>query len=254
MDKVFLKLLHKFQSLNLGEVIDFDRFNQYSITHHSTNIEGSTLTATETRLLLEEQLTPSGKPLAHSLMVKDHFEALRFTLQAADDRAPLTVGFLQKINSLVLKNTGAIYRTLSGDIDSSLGAFRKSNVSAGTRFFPNFTKVENLTNSLVEKLNYQLENAQTTEAQLELSFDSHFELVSIHPFYDGNGRTSRLLMNYFQQYFKLPLAIVFSENKAAYFDALEAARNTENMEPFRDFMVGQYAKQLNAEIQKFEQL
>ena len=52
--------------------------------------------------------------------------------------------------------------------------------------------------------------------QLNLAFDAHFNLVGIHPYYDGNGRTSRLLMNYIQAYYGQPLAIVRSENKALY--------------------------------------
>ncbi len=248
------KLLAEFQSLNLSGVLDFDKFNLYSITHHSTNIEGSTLTETETRLLLDEHLTPKGKPLSHSLMVRNHAEALRFAMDEADKKEPLSVGFVQKINALVLKDTGATYRTLSGDIDSSKGAFRKSNVSAGSRFFPNFTKVEAMTFSLVERLVEKQASVTTVEEQLNLSFDAHFELVSTHPFYDGNGRTARLLMNFFQQQFGLPLAIVFSEDKAEYFDALEATRNKEDIAVFRGFMFRQYAKHLEEEIQKFRRI
>ena len=90
--------------------------------------------------------------------------------------------------------------------------------------------------------------------QLALAFDAHFELVSIHPFYDGNGWTSRLLMNFIQQYFGLPLTIVFSEDKAEYFDALEAARDKEDQAIFRKFMFGQFEKQLEQEIQKFKHI
>ncbi len=73
-------LLEKFKSLNLSANIDFDKFNQYGITHHSTKIEGSTLTEIETLLLLNEGITPAGKHLLHSLMVQDHFKALLFVI------------------------------------------------------------------------------------------------------------------------------------------------------------------------------
>ena len=71
-------LLKQFHSLELSAVVDFDKFNQYAITHHSTTIEGSTLTEIETRLLLDEGIAPAGKPLLHSLMVQNHFQALQF--------------------------------------------------------------------------------------------------------------------------------------------------------------------------------
>ncbi len=57
------KIVDEYQSLNLHAVIDYDKFNQYAIVHHSSSIEGSTLTENETRLLLEEGITPKGKPL-----------------------------------------------------------------------------------------------------------------------------------------------------------------------------------------------
>jgi Fic family protein len=81
----------------------------------------------------------------------------------------------------------------------------------------------------------------------------HFDLVTIHPFYDGNGRTSRLLMNYLQLYFNLPLSIVFKEDKAAYFEALQQTRKEADITIFREFMYTQYLKYLQQGIDKFEQ-
>jgi Fic family protein len=76
-------------SLKLDEVIDHQKFSEYALTHHSTSIEGSTLTEADTRLLLDEGVTPKGKPLEHSLMVKDHNEALQFVLSKARSKSRL---------------------------------------------------------------------------------------------------------------------------------------------------------------------
>ncbi|HQF11995.1 MAG TPA: Fic family protein, partial [Paludibacteraceae bacterium] len=89
--------------------------------------------------------------------------------------------------------------------------------------------------------------------QLNLSFDVHFNLVSIHPFYDGNGRTSRLLMNYIQAFYGIPLAIVDSEDKQDYIQALIDTREKEDIAIFRNFMKNQYEKYLLQEIKKFEE-
>ena len=87
-------LLNRYKELNLQNVLDHERFIEYSIVHHSSSIEGSTLTEIETRLLLEEDITPKGKPLMHSLMVKDHYTALRYVLDAAaTHRLPLAIVF-----------------------------------------------------------------------------------------------------------------------------------------------------------------
>ncbi len=191
-------LLNRYKELNLQDVLDHGKFNEYAMVHHSSGIEGSTLTEVETRLLLEEDITPKGKPLTHSLMVKDHYAALRFVKDAAFAKKAVTVEFIQQINAFVMKNTGSVYN-------------------------------------------------------LEFSFAAHFNLVPIHPFYDGNGRTSRLLMNYIQAYHGLPLAIVFKEDKADYYMALQETRKQENMEIFNTFMFGQYRKHLEQEITSYTQ-
>lgn len=244
-------IIAEYQSLNLHDVIDYDKFNQFSIVHHSSSIEGSTLTENETRLLLEEGITPKGKPLEHSLMVRDHYDALLFVLDAARKKTPLTVSFIQSINARVMKHTGGLYNTVFGEIDASKGMFRKGNVSAGGSYFINFEKVERYTADLVDKLNKELISSNTIEEQLQLSFIAHFDLVSIHPFYDGNGRTSRLLMNYIQCFYDLPLAIVYKEDKVDYYDALQGARKQEDISLFTGFMTEQYKKFLQNEMQQF---
>jgi Fic family protein len=250
--KELLDIIAKYKSLNLDQVIDHDRFNQYAIVHHSSGIEGSTLTENETRLLLEEGITPKGKPLEHSLMVKDHYQALLFVLEAARQKKLPDLAFIQSVNAKVMHHTGSVYQTVFGEIDATKGPFRKGNVSAGGSYFVSFDKVPDYTQRLVTNLSAQLQQAATLPAQLQLSFVTHFDLVSIHPFYDGNGRTSRLLMNFIQAYFELPLSIVYKEDKKEYFDALVVSRQTENTAPFEDFMASQYLKFLSHEISQYE--
>ncbi|NVM66077.1 Fic family protein [Mucilaginibacter sp. SG538B] len=249
-----VNLIEKYNDLGIVDVIDHDRFNLISIDHHSTRIEGSTLTEVETQVLINEGRTPNGKPLEESLMVTDHHAALLFTIENAKAKRALSVSLLQEINALVMKNTGKVYNTILGTVDSRTGAFRKGNVTAGISYFPNFDKVERLTNDLVKKLNESISSPLSVAEQLNLSFDAHFNLVSIHPYYDGNGRASRLLMNYIQAYYNLPLAIVRSENKAAYIQALIDTRQQENIEVFRKFMASEYSFLLNQEIEKFEEM
>jgi len=247
-------LLEKFQSLNLSANIDFDKFNNYAITHHSTTIEGSTLTEIETRLLLDEGITPAGKPLLHSLMVQDHYKALLFVMEQAKLKTALSLGFIQNINALVIKQTGSLYQTVFGELDATKGVFRKGNVSAGNTYFVGFDKVEGLVKKLCFAVSEKLAGETNITEQLNIAFDTHFDLVTIYPFYDGNGRTSRLLMNYLQLYFGLPMSIVFKEDKATYFEAFQQTRLKENIDLFRDFMYGQYRKYLLAEIEKFENI
>ena len=233
---------------------DFDKFNQYSIVHHSTTIEGSTLTETETRLLLDEGLTPKGKPLLHSLMVQDHYQALLFVLDAALTKIQVTSALIQTINAGIMKSTGSVYNTVLGEIDSTKGMYRKGNVSAGSSYFVNYDKVQGLVEELCKKITEKIVVSVTLEDRLNLSFDAHFDLVTIHPFYDGNGRSSRLLMNFIQHWYGLPLSIVFKEDKAEYFQALIDTRAKEDIFIFRSFMYEQTARHLAEEIWKYKEL
>ena len=250
--KNIISLVENFQSLNLSTAIDFDKFNQYTITHHSTTIDGSTLTENETRLLLDEGITPAGKPLLHSLMVQDHFNALLFIIETAKEKKVISEELIKSINARVMKQTGSVYQTVFGELDAGKGVYRKGNVSAGNSYFVSFDKVEPLVKKLCSTINEKIKMAITISEKLDLCFDAHFNLVTIHPFYDGNGRASRLLMNYLQLCFKLPMSIVFKEDKALYFDALQQTRKSENIQLFRNFMYVQYEKYLVQEIEKFE--
>ena len=254
IEQPIISLIEKFKSLNLSAIIDFDKFNGYAITHHSTTIEGSTLTETETSLLLDEGVTPAGKPLIHSLMVQDHFNALQFVIKKANGKTAVTPDFIQAINAAVMRQTGSIYQTVFGELDASKGVFRKGNVSAGSAYFVSYQKVEELVNKLCRGIREKTTASTTIPEKLSICFDAHFDLLSIHPFYDGNGRTSRLLMNYLQAYFNLPLSIVFKEDKATYFEALQQTRQEESIDLFREFMLGQYSKYLQIEIEKFQSL
>jgi Fic family protein len=247
-------LISEYRRLPLKEVLDHEKFNLISIDHHSTRIEGSTLTEVEAQVLITEGKTPKGKPLEESLMVTDHHKALLFVLGCAKEKRTLDVAFIQAINAHVMQSTGKVYHTMLGAVDSRSGAFRKGNVTAGVSYFPNFDKVERLTHDLATKLNQSLTKPLSEQEQINLSFDAHFSLVSIHPFYDGNGRTSRLLMNYIQAYFDLPLAIVYSQNKVEYIQALIESREKEDIGVFRAFMSGEYAALLKGEIDRYREM
>lgn len=249
-----ISLISTYKRLGIDEVMDHEKFNLISIDHHSTKLEGSTLTEYETQVLIDEGITPHGKPIGDTFMVTDHHAALLFTLENAKEKRSLTIFLLQAINALVLRNTGITYENVLGKVDARTGAFRNGNVSAGISYFPNYDKVENMTKALVKRIDETMRAKPAPDIQIDLSFDAHFNLVSIHPWYDGNGRTSRLLMNYIQAYYGLPLAIVRSENKAAYIEALVETRKQENIQIFRDFMAGEYAIMLQQEIKKFEEM
>jgi len=246
----FEALLAKFHSLNIKDSLNYELMSDILISHHSTAIEGSTLSEEESRLLIMDGLTAKGKPIMHHLMVQDHYNALVEIIELSKRKHIINSEFIQRINANVMKNTGSIINTALGSFDSSKGDWRKVNVHAGTRTFVSFQKVEAMVEKLCDGLQKQIEKEKSVKEIYDLAFDAHYDLVSIHPFADGNGRTSRLLMNYILAYHKMPLSIVFKEDKLDYINALEESRKQEKIEPFRIFMYNQQMKYLLQEIDK----
>lgn len=250
--KRLLEIKDKYVELS-KDFIDYKRLNNYLITHHSTAIEGSTLTHSEVVLLFENGITPAGKPFLHLLMEKDHLDALQFVLKIAGEKQKLSIETIQHISSLIMKNTGATYNMIGGAFDASKGEFRKGGVHVGTRSFADYKKVPGLVSNLVDYINTEIDNCRDFATNSILAFDTHFQMVSVHPFADGNGRLSRLLMNYIQHYHNHPITPVFSEDKALYFDALEQTRQQQNPEIFRKFMFEESLKYFKEEIKMMTQ-
>ncbi len=75
MKNEYAKIRKQYLELDLQNVIDYEKFCMISIVWHSTKIEGCSLTETDTKVLLENDITAAGKPLNDHLMIKDHFSA-----------------------------------------------------------------------------------------------------------------------------------------------------------------------------------
>ncbi|MDR1119974.1 MAG: Fic family protein [Dysgonamonadaceae bacterium] len=244
-------LVNRYKLAMHGQV-DLQKFTSYALTWHSTAIEGSTLTEGQVYNLLDLDIPAKNKPFTEQQMVIDHQKALIFTLNETKERAPLTETLIQQIGALVVKNTGSIYNTALGTFDSTHGEYRLLNVFAGTRRFPDSTKVPTLMKTLVNEINDKTGKVQTFSQKCELAFELHYRFVSIHPFADGNGRTSRLLMNYILATFELPIFYVFKSSRIPYIQALEKARTANNITVFNDFMYRQYQKFLEKDLKTIE--
>ncbi len=232
--------------------IDFEKFNRIAVTFHSTAIEGSTLTLLETETLLDKGITPNNKPLLHQQMVLDHHQSLIATLNAAENKTPVTVEFLKSMAAAVMKSTGTKHITVLGEYDVSKGDLRLNNVRAGNQYFVNYDKVPGLVEQLVKEVQGEINLVTSLQDILTLSFKAHFDLVTIHPFGDGNGRTSRLLMNYIQHYHKLPISPVHMEDRKQYIESLMLTREQQTLQPFIAFMSDQYVKYLKNELLSYQ--
>jgi Fic family protein len=247
------KLNKEYKNLNLQDVIDYEKFCIISIVWHSTKIEGCSLSETDTKVLIENDITAAGKPLKDHLMIKDHYAAFQYIKEQAKIKRKLSVEFIQEIGGLVMKNTGSFTNTVLGSFDTSKGDLRLAQVYVDKKYFPDYKKVPNLLEQLCKFVNDKIDNVKDTEI-LKLAADVHYNFINIHPFGDGNGRTSRLLMNYIQLFHNEPLIKIFTEDRTEYIDALNETEETENLEIFREFIAKQKTKFLKAEIDKHKKL
>jgi len=249
-DKLHI-LREQYINQRIMDSIDYEKFCMISIVYNSCKIEGCSLSETDTKVLLENNITAQGKPLTDHLMVKDHYNAFIKIKQDAKNKRKLSVDFIREVNALVMKSTGAMTSTISGNFDSSQGDFRLAQVYVDKKYFPDFNKVPGLLKELVENVNDRIDKV-TDENIIKLSADIHYNVVNIHPFGDGNGRTSRLLMNYIQLYHNEPLIKIFTEDRAEYIDSLNETEIKEDINIFRDFICRQQIKFYESELNKFK--
>ena len=243
------ELVKRYKSLSKSEP-NLKRYSQYAITYHSTAIEGSTLTEHEVLDLLDMGKPAKNREFVYNLMVFDHDNALKFVLEEAKNKTPITETLIKEISARVMKNTGDEYKTPLEKFDSSKGDYRLIGVHAGRKTFPDYKKVPKLMKEFVEFI--KAEQAKKEINVFSLAVEVHYRFVSIHPFVDGNGRVARLLMNYILAFYGFPALMVFKRDKIKYIDTLYKAQETDDIAAFYDFMFRQYMKFLKSEIKRFE--
>ncbi|WP_195341256.1 MULTISPECIES: Fic family protein [Bacteroides] len=251
-----LALLTQFKELGIDKQIDYDKFYLYSIITHSTAIEGSTITEIENQLLFDEGISAKGRSMTEQLMNLDLKAAYEQSIAFAKSHSDITVEMLKKLSSIVLKNPGTTYQTALGELSSANGDLRLLNVTAGTggRSYMNYSKVPTKLAELCENINQRrkaLSKANTIECY-KLSFDVHFHLVTIHPWADGNGRMSRLLMNQLQFEYGIIPKNINKDRKAEYIEALIATRENDDIELFRNFMFDEHIRNLEQVIHNYQ--
>lgn len=251
------KLIEKYRELGIDRQLDYDKFYLYSIITHSTAIEGSTITELENQIMFDSGIALKGKSIIEQNMNLDLKAAYEKVLYYARNHADITIDRLKYLSSLTMKNTGSEYHTPLGDFSSSKGDIRLLNVTAGIggKSYMAFNKVPQKLKDFCDSLNHARHNSasMTVQQLYELSFDAHFNLVTIHPWADGNGRMARLLMNWLQFEYGLIPSRIFSDNKEEYIKALVAARENEELSIFRKFMTDTMIAHLSHDIAAFEE-
>ncbi len=246
MDNQFQKLAAKKQRLDAyrplpGELVkNLDEWFRVELTYTSNAIEGNTLTRAETALVVEKGITVAGKSLKEHLETTNHVEALEYVKAlVGKTRRDITKNDISDINKIILNKTeednGGRYRTMLARLTGS------------ETILPNPVKIP----ELMEEFMVWLKSDNQDNPAI-IAADAHFRLVSIHPFPDGNGRTSRLLMNLILMQEGYPPAIIRKEDRAMYIDSLEKGQKTGNLEDFYHLVYESVDRSLDIYLEALE--
>jgi Fic family protein len=256
MSSKLQELVGRYRQLGIDQQLDYDKFYLYSIITHSTAIEGSTITELENQIMFDNGISIKGKSLIEQNMNLDLKAAYERCLEFARNHEDITIDRLKELSALTMKNTGTVYHTMLGDFSSANGDLRLVNVSAGVggKSYMSFNKVPMKLKEFCDKLNAQRHSSSkiSLDDLYNLSFDAHYNLVTIHPWADGNGRMSRLVMNWLQFEFGLIPSRILSDGKEEYIKALVATRENDDLTIFRRYMQGVVKRQLTHEIELYQ--
>ncbi len=178
-------------------------------TYHSNAIEGNTLTLLETKVVLENGITIGGKTLREHFEAINHREAILYLLDLIQNKEPFSEWQIRSIHQLILKNID----------DKEAGRYRTVNVtiSGASHIPPDHTMLTDKMSQLIEWYHTKRETLHPIERAAKI----HADFVGIHPFIDGNGRTSRLLMNLELMKAGYLPCILTVENRLNYYQALD---------------------------------
>ncbi|WP_404348090.1 Fic family protein [Sutcliffiella horikoshii] len=188
-------------------------------TYHSNAIEGNTLTMNETKVVLEG-ITVGGKTMREHLEVINHRDAILYVEDIVQKGEPFSEWQIKNLHRLVLK----------GIHDDYAGVYRDQQVFiAGAQHTPPpHFRIQEEMEKMMKWFNNEAQELHAIDRAAKL----HAIFLGIHPFIDGNGRTSRLLLNLELMKAGYPPIIFKIQNRLAYYEALDKAHTTKNYNDF----------------------
>ncbi|MFH1065564.1 MAG: Fic family protein [Nanoarchaeota archaeon] len=196
-------------------------------TYDTQRIEGSTLTLRETANLLEKGITPKSKPMRDVKEAEAHKKLFYEMLKCKKD---ISLQLVLEWHKILLKETKA---DLAGKI-------RKHQVAiSGSKFMPPFPAE---VYPLLKEFFSWYEKNKSKIHPVELAALVHLKFVTIHPFSDGNGRISRIMMNFVLHKHGYPMLDIPYTGRDSYYNALQRAQVKKADSIFAVWMIKNYIK------------
>lgn len=188
-------------------------------TYNSNAIEGNTLTMNETKIVLEG-ITVGGKTMREHLEVINHHDAIQYVEEIVNKKDPLSEWQIKNLHRLVLK----------GIDDEYAGVYRDQQVFiSGAKHTPPAHYL--ISEKMMQMMNWYHDEGIKLHPVVRGAM-LHAIFVGIHPFIDGNGRTSRLLLNLELMKDGFPPIVIKVKNRLAYYEALDKSHIKEDYSDF----------------------
>lgn len=204
------------------------------MTYNSNAIEGNSLTLKETFLVINEGITVKGKPLKDHLEARDHYLTLNYLYDLVENGKHHTMSehLIRSMHQLIMQETDKEWA----------GVYRNANViiSGADSIPPDALEVAHKMKQLIDWVKGNKSNLHI----IELAALLHHKLVFIHPFFDGNGRTSRIIMNLLLMQYGFPLVIILKNDRKKYYNVLSQADKI-NYKPLVQFIAQSVERSLD---------
>jgi len=205
----------------------------FQYIYHTVGIEGNTMNLAQTRSILETKLAVAGKSIMEHNEILGMDSALKYINNTLVD----------KIGDITLQDILEMHKRVIGNVDPvEAGLFRRTQVYVGDHVPPPPSVVYTMVTKFVDWLN---SIPAMSLHPVKLAALAHYKLVHIHPFVDGNGRTSRLLMNLVLMQAGFPPVIIRRADRDIYYNHLVTA-NEGDIRPFIRFIAHCTEKTLDA--------
>lgn len=229
-----LKQLQKLRPLPAVSVQKLKEQFAIEMTYNSNAIEGNKLTLKETFLVINEGITIKGKSLKDHLEAKDHYDALKYLYELIeqDKKHTISEAFIRNIQRLVVKETE----------EENAGKYRTGNViiTGSDHTPPDAAEIPALMGDLIEWIKEKKKKLHP----IELAAILHHRIVWIHPFFDGNGRAARLVMNLILMQKGYPLVVILKNDRKKYYETLVKTDKGDYL-PFVRFIAQAVERSMN---------
>lgn len=218
--KAQLDTFRQYDSYRIAQALELE------YTYESNRIEGNTLTLRETDLVINEGLTVSGKSMREHLEAINHQEAILYVKELVQKKTKINEREILVMHNLILR----------GIMPEYAGKYR--NIQVMIKGSAHTPPQPFLVPKQMEELYLWYATNYKTYHPVLLAAEMHERLVTIHPFVDGNGRTSRLLMNLILLSNGFVIANIKGdyETRMQYYTTLEKAQTTNSKEEFHHFI------------------